>query len=71
MLEADPVQKMVARREREGIKGIVRKRGVDHKTVKRWLKLDAWQPRDPQRRARIAIELLEVRVRHPWRRTRP
>jgi transposase len=53
MLEADLVQEMVARRERgEGIKRIARELGVDRKTVKRWLKLGAWRPREPQRRAR-------------------
>ena len=53
MLEVDLVQEMVARRERgEGIKRIARELGVDRKTVKRWLKLGAWRPREPQRRAR-------------------
>jgi transposase len=53
MLGADLVQEMVARRERgEGIKQIARELGVDRKTVKRWLKLGQWQPREPQRRAR-------------------
>ncbi|HUN58111.1 MAG TPA: hypothetical protein VMU41_08345 [Candidatus Binataceae bacterium] len=53
MLEVDLVQEMVARQERgEGIKRIARELGVDRKTVKRWLKLGAWQPRQPQRRER-------------------
>ena len=53
MLGADLVSEMVARKERgEGIKQIARELGVDRKTVKRWLKLGAWQPRQPQRRAR-------------------
>jgi transposase len=53
MLGADLVQEMVARRERgEGIKRIARELGVDRKTVKRWLKLGQWQPRQPQRRRR-------------------
>jgi transposase len=53
MLGADLVQEMVARRERgAGIKQIARELGVDRKTVKRWLKLGRWQPREPQRRAR-------------------
>jgi transposase len=44
---------MVARRERgEGVKRIARELGVDRKTVKRWLRLGAWQPRQPQRRKR-------------------
>lgn len=53
MLGADLVQEMVARRERgEGLKQIARELGVDRKTVRRWLKLGQWQPREPQRRAR-------------------
>jgi transposase-like protein len=37
---------MVARKDRgAGIKQIARELGVDRKTVKRWLKLGAWQPR--------------------------
>jgi transposase len=47
------VREMAARRERgEGIKRIARELGADRKTVKRWLKLGAWQPRQPQRRER-------------------
>ncbi len=53
MLGANLVQEMVARRERgEGLKRIARELGVDRKTVKRWLRLGAWQPREPQRRER-------------------
>ena len=53
MLGTELVREMVARRERgEGIKRIARERGADRKTVKRWLKLGAWQPRQPQRRER-------------------
>jgi transposase len=53
MLRADLVQEMVARKERgEGIKRIARELGVDRKTVKRWLRLGAWRPRQHQRRAR-------------------
>src|SRR5580700_5340027 len=53
MLGVEMVREMVARRERgEGIKRIARELGVDRKTVKRWLKLGAWQPRQPQRRER-------------------
>jgi hypothetical protein len=53
MLGTELVREMVARRERcEGIKRIARELGVDRKTVKRWLKLGAWQPRQPQRRER-------------------
>ena len=51
MLGTELVREMVARRERgEGVKRIARELGVDRKTVKRWLKLGAWQPRQPQRR---------------------
>jgi transposase len=53
MLGADLVSEMVARKDRgAGIKQIARDLGVDRKTVKRWLKLGAWQPRQVQRRAR-------------------
>jgi transposase len=53
MLGADLVQEMVARRERgEGLKRIARELGIDCKTVKRWLRLGTWQPRQPQRRPR-------------------
>ena len=53
MLGADLVSEMVARKDRgAGIKQIARELGVDRKTVKRWLKLGAWQPRQVQRRAR-------------------
>ena len=50
MLGADLVQEMVARRERgEGVKRIARELSVDRKTVKRWLRLGNWQPRQPRR----------------------
>ncbi len=53
MLRADLVQEMVARAQRgEGAKRIARERGVDRKTVKRWLRLGAWQPRRHQPRPR-------------------
>jgi transposase len=53
MLEAELVGEMVARKERgEGAKRIARELGVDRKTVKRWLKLGSWQPRQVQRRVR-------------------
>jgi transposase len=53
MLEAELVREMVARKERgEGVKRIARELGVDRKTVKRWLKLGSWQPRQVQRRVR-------------------
>jgi transposase len=66
MLGAELVQEMVARRERgEGIKRIARELGVDRKTVKRWLRLGTWQPRQPPRRARQLdgfAELIERRA---------
>jgi transposase len=53
MLGAELVREMVARKQRgEGLKQITRELGVDRKTVRRWLKLGAWQPRQVQRRAR-------------------
>lgn len=53
MLREKLVREMVARRERgEGIKRIARELGVDRKTVKHWLRLGGWQPRQPQRRER-------------------
>jgi transposase len=53
MLEAELVREMVARKERgEGVKRIARELGVDRKTVKCWLKLGTWQPRQVQRRVR-------------------
>jgi len=46
MLGADLVSEMVARKDPgEGIKQIAWRLGADRKTVKRWLKLGAWQPR--------------------------
>jgi transposase len=53
MLRADLVREIVARAQRgEGAKRIARELGVDRKTVKRWLRLGAWQPRRYQRRPR-------------------
>ena len=53
MLRADLVREMVARAHRgEGAKRIARELGVDRKTVKRWLRLGAWQPRRHQPRPR-------------------
>lgn len=49
MLRADLAPEMVARKERgEGVKRIARELGVDRKTVKRWLRLGSWQPRQPR-----------------------
>lgn len=53
MLRADLVREMVARAQRgEGAKRMARELGVDRKTVKRWLRLGAWQPRRHQPRPR-------------------
>ena len=53
MLRADLVREIVARAQRgDGAKRITRELGVDRKTVKRWLRLGAWQPRQYQRRPR-------------------
>jgi transposase len=53
MLRADSVREMLARARRgEGAKRIARELGVDRKTVKRWLRLGAWQPRRHQPRPR-------------------
>jgi hypothetical protein len=42
---------MVARKDRgKGIKQIARELGVDRKTVKRWLRVGVWRPRQVQRR---------------------
>jgi len=61
MPETELAREMVARRERgEGIKRIARELGVDRKTVKRWLKLGAWQPRQAQRRARQLDRFAEL-----------
>ena len=66
MLGAELVREMVARKQRgEGVKKIARELGVDRKTVKRWLKLGAWRPRQSRRRARRLdrfVEFIERRA---------
>src|ERR1700740_3429650 len=53
MLRGDLVREIVARKQRgEGIKRIARELGVDRKTVKRWLRLRSWQPRQSRRSLR-------------------
>jgi transposase len=50
MLREELVREIMARKERgEGIKGIARELGIDRKTVKRWLRLRSWQPRQSRR----------------------
>ena len=65
MLRADLVREIVARAQRgEGAKRIARELGVDRKTVKRWLRLGAWQPRHYQRRPRpidVFVKFIEQR----------
>jgi transposase len=53
MIRADLVREMVARRERgEGTRPIARELAVDRKTVRRWLRLGGWQPRQGGARPR-------------------
>jgi transposase len=53
MVRADLVREMVARRERgEGTRQIARELAVDRKTVRRWLRLGGWQPRQGGARPR-------------------
>ena len=60
MLGADLVREMVARKQRgEGVKRIARELGVDRKTVKRWLKLGDWRPRQSPRRPRLLDRFAE------------
>jgi transposase len=67
MLGVDLVREMVARRERgEGIKRIARELGVDRKTVKRWLRLGSWQPRQVRHLLRPIDQFVEfIRQRAP------
>ena len=52
MLRADMVREMVARRERgESTRRIARELAVDRKTVRRWLRIGGWQPRQARRAA--------------------
>ena len=60
MLRGDLVREIVARKQRgEGIKRIARELGVDRKTVKRWLRLGSWQPRQSRRSPRPVERLAE------------
>jgi transposase len=60
MLGVDLVREIVARKERgEGVKRIARELGVDRKTVKRWLRLGSWQPRQSPPRPRLIDRFAE------------
>jgi hypothetical protein len=65
MLRADLVREMVARRERgESTRQIARELAVDRKTVRRWLRIGGWQPRQGGERPRAIdpyIEFIEQR----------
>jgi transposase len=65
MLRADLVREMVARRERgESTRQIARELAVDRKTVRRWLRIGGWQPRQGGERPRAIdpyIEFIERR----------
>lgn len=53
MLHADLVAEIVARAQRgEGSRRIAQELGVDRKTVRRWLKVGRWQPREYRPRPR-------------------
>ncbi|MBV8357839.1 MAG: helix-turn-helix domain-containing protein [Deltaproteobacteria bacterium] len=53
MLKGDLVREMIARKARgEGVKRIARELGVDRKTVRRWLRVGGWQPRQLRLRQR-------------------
>jgi transposase len=50
MLRGDLVREIVAGKARgEGVKRIARELGIDRKTVKRWLRVGSWQPRQSRR----------------------
>ena len=65
MLRADLVREMVARRERgESTRQIARELAVDRKTVRRWLRIGGWQPRQAGERPRAIdpyVEFIEQR----------
>ena len=65
MLRADLVREMVARRERgESTRQIARELAADRTTVRRWLRLGGWQPRQGGERPRAIdpyIEFIEQR----------
>jgi transposase len=65
MVRADLVQEIVARRERgESTRQIARELAMDRKTVRRWLRIGGWQPRQGGERPRAIdpyIEFVEQR----------
>src|SRR5216684_3882062 len=65
MVRADLVREIVARRERgESSRQIARELAVDRKTVRRWLRIGGWQPRQGGERPRAIdpyIEFIERR----------
>ena len=65
MVRADLVREIVARRERgESTRQIARELAVDRKTVRRWLRIGGWQPRQGGERPRAIdpyIEFIEQR----------
>src|SRR6202163_3877901 len=65
MVRADLVREIVARRERgESSRQIARELAVDRKTVRRWLRIGGWQPRQAAERPRAIdpyVEFIEQR----------
>ena len=65
MVRADLAREIVARRERgESSRQIARALAVDRKTVRRWLRIGGWQPRQGGERPRAIdpyIEFVEQR----------
>jgi len=65
MVRADLVREIVARRERgESTRQIARELAVDRKTVRRWLRIGGWRPRQGGERPRAIdpyIEFIEQR----------
>jgi hypothetical protein len=60
MVRADLVQEIVARRERgESTRQIARESAVDRKTVRRWLRIGGWQPRQGGERRRAIDPYIE------------
>src|SRR5580704_19094290 len=64
MVRADLVREIVARRERgESTRQIARELAVDRKTVRRWLRIGGWQPRQGGERPRAIdpyVEFIEA-----------